>query len=394
MSKILIQRVLLGEQRVDVLVEGNQIAAVAASLSCEEGQVEQCIDAQNYVIFPALYNTHTHAAMTMLRGLADDMPLMEWLSEHIWPYEAKMQRADFDTGNRLAVQEMKESGTAFFNDMYFEPDSIVEAVRESGMRASIGLTVLDQHPKALFEQQLSYLKHWQDPTGGRLQLVVSPHSIYTVSPEHLRKTADIARENNLKLHIHLSETRKEVEDCLALHGMRPVAYLDSLGVLSPDLIAAHCVHINEQEADLLAQRGVSIAHCPCSNMKLGSGIFPYETFIRSGCRITLGTDGASSGNNLDLREAMKFAALLAKSGGNASLLSASQVLTWATQNGAEAFGIKAGRIEEGYLADFILVDLMDTRMQPHYHALSNFVYAADRCCVKYVFCDGKIIYVR
>ncbi|MBQ2452573.1 MAG: amidohydrolase [Bacteroidales bacterium] len=391
---LLIKHVLLRDRRVDVLIEGNTISAVADHLFVDEGQVERVIEGNDYAIFPALYNTHTHAAMMLLRGLADDMPLMEWLSEHIWPFEAKMQRSDFDEGNQLAIQEMKESGTAFFNDMYFEQDSIVQAVLASGMRAAVGLTILEGHPKADFEQQLSFLKAWKDPTHGRLQLVVSPHAIYTVSREQLSRAADVARENHLKLHIHLSETQKEVGDCVKMHGVRPVEYLDNLGLLGPDLIAAHCVHINQQEADVLAERGVSVAHCPCSNMKLGSGVFPYERMIRAGVRVCLGTDGASSGNNLDMREAMKFAALLAKSGGDAALLPAEQVLAWATENGAAAFGIKAGRIEPGYLADFMLVDLTDSRMRPLYNATSNLVYAADRCCIKYVFCDGEIIHVR
>ena len=176
--------------------------------------------------------------------------------------------------------------------------------------------------------------------------------------------------------------------------MRPVAYLDSLGVLGPDVVLAHCVQVNDAEADLLAERGVTISHCPCSNMKLGSGIFPYERLIKAGCRITLGTDGASSSNNLDLREAMKFAALLAKVGGDPQLLPASQVFDWATRCGAEAFGIDAGTIAEGKLADCLLVDLSDVKMQPCHNLISNFVYSADSSCIAGVLCDGQILYQR
>ena len=176
--------------------------------------------------------------------------------------------------------------------------------------------------------------------------------------------------------------------------MRPVAYLDSLGLLGPNTVVAHCVHVNDEEADLLAERQVTISHCPCSNMKLGSGIFPYARLIKAGCRITLGTDGASSSNNLDLREAMKFAALLAKVGGDPQLLPASQVFDWATRCGAEAFGIDAGVIAEGKLADCILVDLSDVKMQPCHNLISNFVYSADSACIAGVICDGHILYQR
>ncbi|MBO7089403.1 MAG: amidohydrolase family protein, partial [Lentisphaeria bacterium] len=198
----------------------------------------------------------------------------------------------------------------------------------------------------------------------------------TVGAEKLKWAARFARENGLILHTHLAETHTEVDNCVRDHGMRPVAYLDSLGLLGPDTVVAHCVHVNDEEADLLAERQVTITHCPCSNMKLGSGIFPYARLITAGCRITLGTDGASSSNNLDLREAMKFAALLAKVGGDPQLLPATQVFDWATRCGAEAFGIDGGVIAEGKLADCILVDLDNVKMQPCHNLISNFVYSA------------------
>ena len=190
----------------------------------------------------------------------------------------------------------------------------------------------------------------------------------------------------------MAETRTEVENCIRDHGTTPVRYLDSLGFLGPDVIAAHCVHVDAEEWKILAARGVTVAHCPCSNMKLGSGRFPYELAIDSGCRITIGTDGVSSNNNLDMREEMKFAALLAKVNGDPSLLPASEVFRWATRNGAEAFGIDAGEVAAGKLADAILVDLGRSSMQPCHNLISNYVYSADSSVVRCVLCDGQIIY--
>jgi 5-methylthioadenosine/S-adenosylhomocysteine deaminase len=286
---------------------------------------------------------------------------------------------------------MLQSGSVFFNDMYFDIEETIDAVKEAGMRAAIGITVMENHTKAVEEQKKEFVRQWHDPTGGRIRLVMAPHAIYTVGERKLRECAEFARENGIRLHIHLSETQTEVDDCLREHGTTPVRYLDRIGFLGPDVIAAHCVHVDDEEAGILAERGVTVSHCPCSNMKLGSGIFPYARLIKAGCRITLGTDGASSGNNLDLREAMKFAALLAKAGGDPELLPAEEVFRWATRSGAEAFGLAAGAISGGLLADCLLIDLSDIRMQPCHNLVSNFVYAADSRCIRHVICDGRLV---
>ena len=391
MGSILIKGVLVDGHIRNVLVEGKRFACLDAA---DGAEAETLIDGRGKALLPGLYNTHTHAPMTLLRGYGDDTPLEEWLNRYIWPREAGFGVEEFRRGYDIATREMASTGTVFFNEMYFGFEEAVAAVEASGLRACIGLVVLDGHPHSMTEESFSFLKEWRDPTGGRIQLAVAPHAVYTVGTEMLRRTARIARENGLRIHTHLAETRTEVENCVRAHGMRPVAYLDSLGLLGPDTVVAHCVQVNPEEADLLAERQVTISHCPCSNMKLGSGIFPYERLIRAGCRITLGTDGASSSNNLDLREAMKFAALLAKVGGDPQLLPATQVLEWATVRGAEAFGIDAGIIAEGKLADCILVDLDNVKMQPCHNLISNFVYSADSSCIAGVLCDGKVIYQR
>lgn len=388
MSSLLIKNVLFEGQETDILVEDGRFKAFGV---CQGAEAEKVFEARGLAILPAFYNAHTHAAMSLLRGYADDMPLQTWLQDHIWPYEDKLTAADIRRGSELALGEMVSTGSVFFNDMYFDIEETIDAVDKAGMRAAIGITVMEAHSKAQEEQKWDFARRWQDPTGGRIQLCVAPHAIYTVGTEKLKKAAALARECGLKLHIHLSETKGEVENCLKDHGTTPVRYLDSIGFLGPDVVAAHCVHIDKEEWDILAERGVTAVHCPCSNMKLGSGRFPYELAIASGARIALGTDGCSSNNNLDMREEMKFAALMAKVSGDPTLLPAETVLDWATRGGAEAFGIDGGVIAPGKSADAVFVDLSAPKMQPCHNLASNWVYAADSSCIRATLCAGKIL---
>ena len=383
---ILIKNVLLNNRKVNILVRNGRFECLDAA----PGTVaEKELDADGCAVLPAFYNTHTHAAMTLLRGYGDDNPLNVWLQEYVWPYEDKLTAEDIRRGSEMACREMISTGTVFFNDMYFDIDGTMDEVDKAGMRASIGITIMDNQSKAVSDEKARIIRDWKDR--GNLTLAVAPHAIYTVGRERLIASARLARENGRKLHIHLSETAKEVQDCLVQTGTTPVRYLDSIGFLGPDVIAAHCVHVDKEEWDILAERGVTVSHCPCSNMKLGSGRFPYELAIASGVRVTLGTDGSSSNNNLDMREEMKVAALLAKVTGDASLLSANLVLQWATRNGAEAFGYDSGVIAEGKLADAVLVSLDNPKMQPCHNLVSNWVYSADSSCIKHVICNGKVL---
>ncbi len=392
MGSLLIRHTRFGDKTTDILVVDGRFASLSAPAGTE---ADETIDATGTAILPPFYNTHTHAAMSLLRGYADDMPLQRWLNEYIWPYENKMTAADIREGSRLAIREMIQTGTVFFSDMYFEIGETIAVAKEFGIRAAIGVTFVESHSKSQQEEKLDMLRHWGDPTNGLITLTVAPHAIYTVGSDLLVKCAEVARSLGMKLHIHLSETRKEVEDCLREHGTTPVRYLDSLGFLGPDVIAAHVVHVDEEEAAILASRGVTIAHCPCSNLKLASGIFPYKLLHDAGCRIALGTDGDSSNNNLDMREEMKFAALLAKaSSGDPEVMPADEALAMATRNGAAAFGIDAGVIQEGKLADALLVRLDDVRMQPCHNLVSNWVYAAGSSCIDTVICNGKILMRR
>ena len=389
MGTLLLKNVWLDGAVTHVLIEGNRFKKIGAAA---EMPADEVLDAEGMALLPPFYNTHTHAAMSLLRGYADDMPLQKWLQDYIWPFENKMTAADIREGSRLAVREMIRTGTVFFSDMYFDIEETIRVVQEYGIRAAIGVTFVESHTKSQQAEKLEMLRSWSRPADDLITLTVAPHAIYTVGTDMLVRCAATARELGFKLHIHLSETRTEVEDCIREHGTTPVRYLDSLGVLGDNVIAAHVVHVDEEEAAILAARGVTVSHCPCSNMKLASGIFPYKLLHDAGCRITLGTDGDSSNNNLDMREEMKFAALLAKvSSGDPEILPAGEALAMATRNGAEAFGIDAGIIEEGRLADALLVDLRDERMQPLHNLASNWVYAAGSDCIDTVICNGRIL---
>ena len=349
MHTLLLKNAWLDGACKNVLIEDCRFKTIGAP---DGTPADEVIDASGKALLPPFYNTHTHAAMSLLRGYADDMPLQRWLTDYIWPFENKMTAADIREGSLLAAREMITTGTVFFSDMYFDIDETIQVVQETGMRAAIGVTFVESHTKSQQYEKLETLRHWVDPTGGLITLTVAPHAVYTVGPDLLVRCAEVARELGMKLHIHLSETRREVDDCIREHSMTPVRYLDKLGVLGDNVIAAHVVHVDEEEAAILAARGVTISHCPCSNMKLASGVFPYKMLHKAGCRITLGTDGDSSNNNLDMREEMKFAALQAKSSsGDPETMPADEALAMATRAGAEAFGIDAGVIAEGKLAD-------------------------------------------
>lgn len=391
MDSILFKNIQTESGRCNIFVRDGLFADVNAPSDCPADTV---VDGTSLAIIPALYNTHTHAAMIPMRGGGEGLSLQRWLEDYVWPYEDKMTSDDIASANRLAVKEMTASGTVFFSDMYFDIDRTIEVVAESGIRAAIGLTFLDGHSKCQKLEKLAMLDSWKDPTGGRITLTIDPHAIYTAGPDLYGECLRISREKGLLMHTHLAETKKEVDDCVRDHGMTPVRYLDSLGVLGPNVIAAHCVWVDEEEWDILAERGVTVSHCPCSNMKLGSGRFPYELAIKSGVRITLGTDGASSNNNLDLREEMKFASLLAKVGGDSTILPAKEVFAWASRNGAEAFGINGGEIADGKVADAVVLDMTDVRMQPCNDLISNWVYSADSSCVRSVLCGGRIVFEK
>ena len=393
MNTLLIQRVRLDGKETDILIEGNRITRIAPEIAPGDARV---IDGSGKAVIPPFYNTHTHAAMTLLRGYADDMELFTWLNDYIWPAEGRLTGEEIYAGTRLALLEMIRSGTVFFNDMYwYQPDAI-RAVEEMGMRAAIGLLYISGSDGAVLERNRKCneeLLAWNGGDSGRIQVAHAPHAVYTVSEEVLRRVAQEAQIDGHVIHIHASETVREVEECVAAHGMTPIAYLDSLGILGPRTVLAHAVHLSDEDIEIIRERGAYISHCPCSNFKLASGQFRYRRVVEMGsCRFTIGTDGCASNNNLSMLEEMKFAALSAKNeSGSPTAGRDGDIFRAATRTGAEAFGIDAGIIAEGKLADLVLVDLDNPLLVPDFNLTANLVYSADSSCIDTVVCDGRIL---
>lgn len=389
MNTILIKNISLKNRIVDILIEGNTFKQIEPNI---EAKADKIIDGRDRAIIQPFYNLHTHTSMTLLRGYGDDMRLFQWLSEYIWPQEAKLTPEDIYDGTRLAIVEMIRSGTIFFLDMYWHHESIIRAVEEMKVRANIGVTFIEDRGKKEIEENIKFIRNFK-PSSELINISVAPHAIYTCGKDLYQELHNLSVEKNIKLNTHLSETAKEVRDCKkANNGLTPVEYLDSIGVLDENTIAAHCVHLTETDADILGDRGVTLVHNPCSNMKLASGAFNVPLVNKYDCRVCLGTDGTSSNNNLSMQEEMKFAALLAKvSYNDSSLLSANQVFAWATKNGAEAMGINAGKIKEGKLADCLIIDLNNDRLIPNHNLISNWVYSADSRCIETVICNGNIL---
>ena len=392
---ILIKNVLHQDKLTDVLIEGNRIARIAEGISAPAGA--EVLDGTDKAIIPGFINTHTHASMTLFRGYGDDLPLMTWLQDYIWPVEAQMTAHDVYVGARLACLEMLRSGTTCFLDMYMHPLETAKAVEEMGLRAHLSYTLFDQGnaERAELDRKRSYeyferFKEFSD----RITFTLGPHAIYTVSGEQLQFCHQFAKEHNVKIHLHLSETKGEIDECVRLHGLTPVRYLDKLGILSEHLVLAHVVWIDDEEMDLLAKYNVSVVHNPASNLKLASGYaFKYEEMKRRGIRIGIGTDGCSSSNNLDMVVAMKLASFLGKGWRfDSTACKADDIFASATSVGADILGIPAGRVEEGALADVCLVDLNTPELVPLNNLTSNLVYATSgSSCVDTVIIDGRIL---
>ena len=352
-----------------------------------------------HVLIPGLINLHTHAAMTLLRGLADDLPLMDWLNGHIWPAEAKFVSPEFvRDGTLLACAEMLRGGVTCFNDMYFFPEAAAQAALSAGMRAAIGMIAVD-FPTAYAADADDYLSKGlavRDEFRGEplLSFTLAPHAPYTVSDKTFAKVLTYAEQLDLPIHIHLHETHDEIEESLRQYGVRPLERLHRLGLLGPNLIAVHMVQSNAQEIRLLAEHGCHVAHCPSSNLKLASGIGPVVEKLEHNVNVGLGTDGAASNNRLDIFTEMRLAALLAKGQSrHAAALPAHQALAMATINAAKALGIDhlTGSLAPGKAADITAVDLSAPETQPCYDVASHLVYAARRENVSHVWVNGRLV---
>ncbi len=396
---ILIKNVLLEGKKRNIYIEENLIEEISEVGSIKEKSVEAefVIEGKDKAAIPGLFNAHTHAAMTLLRGYADDMQLQEWLSTKIWPTEAKLTEDDVYWGTKLACLEMIKSGTTFFNDMYWHWRGSAKAVTESGIRAALSAVFIDGFDEERAKEQMKRneaLYEESKKMSKRIIFTLGPHAIYTVSEESLCWVRDFADKHDLLVHIHLSETEREVAECVEGYGMRPVDFLDSIGFLSPRTIASHCVHLSRKEIELLKKRDVKIVHTPASNMKLASGRMPYEELKWAGLHpnIALGTDGCASNNNLDMFEEMKIASLFQKAfSGNTTSLPANETFALATRNAAKIFRLNSGVIAEGKLADVVLLDLKKVELVPNHNLTSNIVYSANGSCVDTVICDGRIL---
>jgi len=353
----------------------------------------------NHALIPGLVNLHTHAAMSLMRGLADDLPLMEWLNNHIWPTESQHMNADFVLdGTGLACAEMLKGGTTCFNDMYFFPEASAQAALSIGMRAAIGMIIID-FPTVYASDADDYLakglamrdEYRHHPL---LSFCFAPHAPYTVDDKTFTNILTYAEQLDLSIHIHLHETDIEIRNSLKTSGLRPIERLHKLGLLSPNLIAVHMIHLTSEEIGLIGNQGCSVAHCPSSNLKLASGFAPIPALLRQGINVGLGSDSAASNNRLDMFEEMRLAALLAKAqSSNAEELPAHQALQMATLNGARALGLgdRTGSLVVGKMADITAVDFSRLELLPCYDPISHLVYSADRQHVSHVWIDGKML---
>lgn len=380
-----------------LLIEDDRIAAVLPTAHWQPRAGVAEIDCRHHALIPGFVNAHTHAAMALFRGMADDLPLMEWLERHIWPAEARVASREFvRDGTRLAAAEMLRGGTTCFNDMYFFGDEAAAAAIEAGIRATIGMIVIG-FPSAWASDVDEYFRkgqaiHDQFREHPLVTTAFAPHAPYTVDDDALRRVATLAEELDVPIHMHVHETAFEVETALARDGVRPLRRLQALGLLSPRLVAVHMTNVHDEEFELLARSGVSVVHCPESNLKLASGFCPAARLLGHGINLALGTDGAASNNDLDMLGEMRTASLLAKGvAGDPCALPAAAALRVATLGGARALGLDEhiGSLVPGKLADVVAIDLGGLDSQPLYDPLSQIVYASQRHQVRAVWVGGR-----
>ncbi|MDY9927710.1 amidohydrolase family protein [Methanosarcina sp.] len=376
-----------------VVIEDGKITEIGEKT---KESAETVIDARGSVVMPGLVNTHTHAAMTLFRGYADDLQLAEWLQGHIWPAEAQLKAEDVYKGSLLACLEMIKSGTTSFADMYFFMDETAKAVETSGLRASLSHGLIELWNKEKGEADLKegrrFVRAWQGASGGRIKTMYGPHAPNTCSDEFLAKVKEEARRDGAGIHIHVLETEAELLAMKERYGKCSVHLLDDIGFFGPDVLAAHCVWLSDGDIEVLKERGVNVSHNPISNMKLASGIAPVYKMLERGVNVSLGTDGCASNNNLDLFEEMKTAALLHKVNTfSPTALPARQVLKMATVNGGKALDKETGMLKAGKKADLIIVDMKKPHLIPCFDVPSHLVYSARGSDVRTTIVNGKIL---
>ncbi len=383
--------------RFDILLDGGKIDRISGK---EDG--DEVIQADGKYLLPGFVNTHTHAAMSLFRGYADDMPLQQWLEDHIWPLESKLTKEDVYWGTKLACLEMIKTGTVAFNDMYFFMESAADAVEEMGMKAVLSYGFIDLGDEEKRKAEIKKTKKFVDYVASSelIKPALGPHAIYTVSEEGLRWCAEFSHKRELPVHLHLAETEDEIKEFKRQNtGYDHITeYLDEVGLLSNNLLAAHCVWLDEEDIVNLSDKGVVVSHNPVSNMKLGVGKpMDYGSMYSAGVRVTLGTDGCASNNNLDMLETAKIAALQQKISGDPTLLSAEDGYSMITEIGARALKTGGGSITEGMAADIILLD-KGIKGVPGHNPVSDLIYSLQGSDVTHVFINGSMVmkdrYVR
>ncbi|GAB6879485.1 amidohydrolase [Halorubrum gandharaense] len=394
-------RVLHPDGRVteaDVLADRDDgtILAVGPELD-GAAEADERLDAEGCLVMPGLVNAHTHVAMTLLRGYADDKELDAWLQEDIWPTEAELTPDDIEAGAELGVLEMIRSGTTAFADMYFSVDRIADVVERAGVRARLGHGAVtvgkdEGDARADVEESIEVATALDGAADGRIRTAFMPHSLTTVGEEYLREGLELATAHDVPVHLHANETEDEVTPIVDERDERPMEYADELGALGSANFFAHGVHVDDTEIGLLAETDTAVVHCPASNMKLASGIAPVQRMRDAGVTVALGTDGAASNNDLDLFDEMRDAAMVGKLGAeDASAVPAEAVVEMATAAGADALGLPGGRVEAGAAADLAVVDLDAPHLTPVHDPISHLAYAVRGSDVRHTVCDGRVL---
>ena len=382
-------------ERGSVAIDGDKIAAVGKDV---KEKADVVIDAKGKVVLPGLINGHTHLAMVLLRGVADDMKLMPWLKTKIWPLEKNLTAERVHVGALLGCLEMIKSGTTCFADQYFFMEDVARAVEQTGIRGVLSYGIIESGDPKKRETEIKtgekLVKTWHGMANGRVLTMFGPHAPYTCSTECLLKIKELARKHKVGIHTHVAESDDDVKNTIAFQGERPVKFLDKIGFLGPEVLAAHCVKVTDEEIRMLKKNNVKIAHNPVSNLKLASGIAPVTRYLKERIVVAIGTDGAASNNSLDMFEEMKVCSLVAKvREGDPTVVSASETLEMATVGGARALGLgkNIGSIEIGKRADLVVVNLKRPHLMPLHNVVSHLVYAAKGSDVDTTIVDGKIL---
>ncbi|MFO7814284.1 MAG: amidohydrolase [Halanaerobiales bacterium] len=378
-----------------IVISGRKIEKIIKDDNFEQDSFEKVIDCKDMILLPGLINTHTHSSMSILRGYADDYILDKWLKEKIWPAEAKLTKEDIYWGSMLAVLEMIKTGTTTFTDMYFQMDEVAEVVKNTGIRAVLSEGLIEENDGIEgLNDAIKFSLRWNNKSEGRIKTCLGPHSAYTCSPEYLENIRDKALQNDFLINIHISETKDEENMMNNKYGLTTVQLLDRIDFFTAKVIAAHCVHVSDNEIGILKNNNVGVVYNPASNMKLSSGIAPIKKLLENGITVSYGTDGAASNNNLDLIEEARLGSYLQKVDENdPTVLPIEETLKMLTINGAENLDIpNLGEIKEGFLADLILLDTKGIVHQyPSYNWLSNIFYAGNGNDVDTVIVNGQIL---